>query len=126
MNDAPQDADSIIAKIDAGEFAPSTLPVVRAFHDHITLKHVLQREALEALDRKAAPAVLSEIHSRIWQEIDRLGMSDDSGLRLSNCLVRPDEPIDWQLAEYLIAWARQQGLSEQQIIGAFAAATNGS
>ncbi|WP_326913422.1 hypothetical protein [Sphingopyxis chilensis] len=126
MNSAPQDADLIIDKIDAGELAPSTLPIVRAFHEHITLKHPLQREALEAFDQKAVPAVLSAIQSRIWQEIDRLGPSNDSGLRLSNCLVRPDEPVDWHLAEYLIDWARQQGLSEQQIIGAFAAAKNGS
>lgn len=126
MNSAPQDADLIIDKIDAGELAPSTLPIVRAFHEHITFKHPLQREALEAFDQKAAPAVLSAIQSRIWQEIDQLGPSNDSGLRLSNCLVRPDEPVDWHLAEYLIDWARQQGLSEQQIIGAFAAAKNGS
>ena len=126
MTSAPQDADLIIARIDAGELAPSTLPIVRAFHEHITLEHPLQREALEAFDQKAAPAVLSAIQSRIWQEIDQLGPSNDNGLRLSNCLVRPDEPIDWHLAEYLIEWPRQQGLSEQQIIGAFAAANNGS
>lgn len=126
MTSAPQDADLIIARIDAGELAPSTLPIVRAFHQHITLKHPLQREALEAFDQRAAPAVLSAIQSRIWQEIDRIGPANDGGLRLSNCLVRPDEPIDWHLAEYLIEWARQQGLSEQQIIGAFAAANNGS
>lgn len=126
MNYAPQDADLIIDKINAGELAPSTLPIVRTFHEHITLKHPLQMEALEAFDQKAAPAVLSAIQSRIWQEIDRLGPSNDSGLRLSNCLVRPDEPVDWHLAEYLIDWARKQGLSEQQIIEVFTAAKNGS
>jgi hypothetical protein len=126
MTSAPRDADSIIAKINAGELAPSTLPIVRAFHEHLTLKHPLQREALEAFDQQAAPAVFSAIQSRIWQEIDKLDPLMDGGLRLSNCLVRPDEPIDWHLAEYLIEWARQQGLSEQQIIGSFAAANHGS
>ncbi|MBO9698107.1 MAG: hypothetical protein J7499_18080 [Sphingopyxis sp.] len=124
MNSPPRDADLIIDKIDAGELAPGTWPIVRAFHEHITLGHALQREALEAFDQKAAPAVSAAIQSRIWQEIKQLGPSNDSGLRLSNCLVRPDEPIDWHLAEYLIGWARQQGLSEQQIIEAFAAANN--
>ena len=51
-----------------------------------------------------------------------LAVDQQSGLRLSNCLVRPDETVASRLAEYLILWARQQGLSEQQIIEAFQSA----
>lgn len=126
MNSSSPNADIIIDKIDAGELAPSTLQIVRALHEHMTLLHPLQREALEAFDQGAAPAVFSAMQLRIWQEIDQVGPSQDSGLRLSNCLMRPDEPIDGHLAEYVIEWARLQKLSEQQIIGAFAVASNGT
>ncbi len=55
----------------------------------------------------------------MWADMHSLAVDQQSGLRLSNCLVRPDEAVDWHLAEYIILWARQQGLSEQQIIEAF-------
>lgn len=48
-----------------------------------------------------------------------LPIDQQSGLRLSNCLARPDEEVDWHLAGYLTLWARQQGITERQIVDAF-------
>ena len=103
-----------------------TRRVVRALHDHMHLDDPLQAEAVSAFDRGAQPFKISEISTLFWTKIDRLGVAEQSGLRLSNCLTRPDAAVDWELAEYLILWARQQGLSEQQIIRAFRVYGNGS
>lgn len=62
---------------------------------------------------------MAPLQSQMWAKIMSLAPAEQSGLRLSSCLTRPDVMIDWELGEYLILWARQQGLSEQQIIAAF-------
>ena len=119
MNTRDTNADILIQEIDAGCVKPMTRSVVRVLHYHMHLDDPLQAEAVSAFDRGAQTTEMSEISTRFWTKIDRLGVADQSGLRLSNCLTRPDKAVDWELAEYLIFWARQQGLSEQQIIHAF-------
>jgi hypothetical protein len=79
----------------------------------------LQIAALAAFDRGDPPADMTELQSQMWTKIMSLGAEEQSGLRLSCCLTRPDVAVDWELGEYLILWARQQGLTEQQIIMAF-------
>ncbi|WP_221234911.1 hypothetical protein [Sphingomonas aerophila] len=119
MADGSLDADTIIAEIDAGAIRPTTHKVVRALHRHMQLQAEIQRRALDTFDRGEQSSRGAEVAQEMWAAMHPLAVDQQSGLRLSNCLVRPDEAVDWHLAEYLILWARQQGLSEQQIIEAF-------
>ncbi len=79
----------------------------------------IQRRALDTFDRGEQSSRGAEVAQELWAAMRSLPVDQQSGLRLSNCLAKPDEAVDWHLAEYLIMWARQQGLSEQQIIEAF-------
>ncbi|WP_448537488.1 hypothetical protein [Sphingobium yanoikuyae] len=117
-------ADSIIEEIDAGSIHPTTHLVVRALHEHINLADDLQREALAAFDRGDQSAD-TDLQSAMWTKIRELAVEDQSGMRLSICLTRPNEAIDWYLAEYIIGWAREQGVEERQIIDAFHAPSRG-
>lgn len=112
-------ADSVIEEIDAGTLRPMTHAVGRALHRHMSLDEHLQKEALAAFDRGDPAADMAALEARIWERIRKFDVAEQSGLRLSNLLARSDEGVDWHLAEYLISWAREQGLSEDQIIGAF-------
>jgi len=112
-------ADVVIDEIDAGRLRPMALAVVRELHRHMHLDDPLQIAALTAFDRGDQPADMAELQSQMWTKVMSLDPAEQSGLRLSNCLTRPNEMIDWELGEYLILWARQQGLSEQRIIAAF-------
>lgn len=112
-------ADVVIDEIDAGLLRPMALKVVRELHKHMRLHDKLQMDALGAFDRGDQPGDMAPLQSQMWAKIMSLAPAEQSGLRLSSCLTRPDVMIDWELGEYLILWARQQGLSEQQIIAAF-------
>lgn len=112
-------ADTIIEEIDKGTLRPRTHKVVRAFHRHMHLAETVQQRALEAFDHGAQNARGAALQDEIWAIMEALPIDQQGGLRLSNCLARPDEAVDWHLAEYLTLWARQQGLSERQIIDAF-------
>lgn len=118
-------ADVLIDEIDAGRLQPMTLAVVREMHRHMPLDDSLQINALAAFDRGDSPADMTALQTQMWAKIMSLGAAEQSGLRLSNCLTRPNVMVDWELGEYLILWARQQGLSEQQIIVAFHATETG-
>ncbi len=114
------DADVIvIGAIEAGQLCPMMLAVVRELHRHMFLDDKLQSDALAAFDRGDQPSAMEALQSAIWAKMMSLDADQQSGLRLSCCLTRPDTVIDWELAEYLILWGRQQGLSEEQIIAAF-------
>jgi hypothetical protein len=112
-------ADVLIDEIDAGRLKPMTLAVVRDMHRHMLLDDPLKIEALAAFDRGDPPADMTALQSQMLAKIMSLGAEEQSGLRLSSCLMRPNATVDWELGEYLILWARQQGLTEQQIIMAF-------
>ena len=62
----------------------------------------------------------------LWEKINSLDVESQGGLRLLVALTRPNEVIDWYLAEFMILWARQQGVAEHQIIDAFHIPANGS
>lgn len=118
-------ADVVIDEIDASRLQPTMLSVVRELHRHMRLDDTLQIDALTAFDRGDSPADMTTLQSRMWRKIMSLDAAEQSGLRLSCCLTRPDVMIDWELGEYLILWARQQGVSEQLIIAAFHATETG-
>ncbi|MCJ2184525.1 hypothetical protein MTR62_17775 [Novosphingobium sp. 1949] len=112
-------ADTVVDEIHEGTLRPRTHKVVRALHWHMRLVETVQQRALVAFDRGEQNTQGLALQSEMWAMMKPLPIDQQSGLRLSNCLARPDEEVDWHLAEYLTLWARQQGISEQQIIDAF-------
>ena len=126
MTPAIVNADTVIDEIEAGTLRPTTHAVIRVMHQHMRLEDRLQEDVLASFDRGLQPVDMAVFRSEMWAKIDALRPAEQSGLRLSNCLTRPDEAVDWHLAEYLVLWARQQGLSEQQIFDAFHAGANGN
>ena len=119
-------ADALIDEIDAGRLQHMKLAVIRDLHRHMLLDDPLQIDALAAFDRGDPAADMTALQSQFWAKIMSLGAEEQSGFRLSWCLRRSDVAVDWQLGEYLILWARQQGLTEQQIVMAFHATEAGS
>ncbi|WP_313395486.1 hypothetical protein [Sphingobium yanoikuyae] len=112
-------ADSLIEEIDSGTIAPRTWPVIRALHRHMPLISPLQRNILVAFDRRDSPDSMAPLRDMLWASIQSHPPDEQGYLRLSVGLTRDDEPIDAYLAEFLIQWAREQDLTERQIIDAF-------
>lgn len=119
MDATGANADTVVEKIDKGALAPRTHKVVRELHRHMPLTEAVQQRALSIFDRGEQSKHGEELVGELWALMANEPIDRQSGLRLTNCLARPDEAVDWQLAEYLVLWAREQRLSEQQIIDAF-------
>jgi hypothetical protein len=119
-------ADDIIGEIDAAALNPMTHVVTRNLCRHIALQDDLQKEVVNAFDEGDQPSEMAAFQAGLWAKIDSLDVRDQGGLRLLVALTRPDEVIDWYMAEFMILWARQQGVAEHRIIDAFHAQSNGS
>lgn len=119
-------SDDLLDDIDAGRLQPMMHAVVRKLHNDMQTKDHIQEKILASFDHGESFTELEVIQNAIWSKIDALDVKDQSGFRLSNCLTKPDQAVDWELAEYLMLWAGQQGISEQKICDAFGAKTNGS
>lgn len=122
------DAQTIIEEIDAGQIYPSSRRVSRNLLGSATNLSDLQRRAIAAFDYDplAYRAVNKELEDAIWATLIPLSYEMQSGLRLAVTLLLDDVILDWEYAEYLIDWARLQGLSEGQIIDAFRQTLKGS
>lgn len=112
-------ADDLIAEIDAAAINPMTHLVTRGLYRHIPLDDALQSEVVTAFDQGDQLEAMATFQPALWKMIEGLEPANQGGLRLLVSLTRPDEPIDWYLAEFMILWARQQGVAEHQIIEAF-------
>lgn len=109
----------MVAKIDDGVLAPRSQKVVRALHRYMRLSEAVQQRAVSIYDRGEQGKYGEELAGELWALIKSAPADQQSGLRLTSLLISPDEAVDWQLAEYLVLWAREQKLSEQQIMDAF-------
>ena len=112
-------ADSVVEQIDSGALTPRTHKVVRELHRHMPLNEAVQQWILSAFDGGEQSTHGEALGDQLWTLMENAPVDQQGGLRLSNCLARPDEAVDWQLAEYLVLRAREQKLPEQQIIAAF-------
>ncbi len=117
-------ADDLITEIDAAVINPMTHPVTRGLFRHIPLHDAFQNEVVTAFDKGSQPEDMAAFQPALWEKIDGLDPSSQGGLRLLVSLTRPNEIIDWYLAEVMILWAREQGVAEQQIIDAFHVGSN--
>ena len=118
--------DVIIGEIDAGAIRPMTHAVTRNLYRHIPLIDALQTEVVSAFDGGSQRHDMAGNQDALWSKIDGLDPDNQGAFRLLVALTKPDEVIDWYLAEFMILWARQQGVTEQQIIDAFKTESNGS
>ncbi len=118
-------ADNLIGEIDAAAINPTTHAVTRSLYQHIPLRHALQEKIITAFDAGGQTHEMAAFQTALWTKIDSLDAESQGGLRLLVALTRPDEIIDWYLAEFMIIWARQQGVAEHQIIDAFHIRANG-
>lgn len=112
-------ADDLIGEINAASISPMTHAVTRGLYRHIPLRDALQNEIVAAFDDCRKSLDMAAFQVALWSKINSLEADDEGGLRLLVALTRPDEVIDWYIAEFMILWARQQGVSECQIIDAF-------
>ena len=119
-------ADKLISEIEAGTLSPMTHVVTRSLYRHIALRDDMQREIVKAFDDGLPQSTMAALQAGLWAKIKSLDVRSQGGLRLLVGLTRPNEIIDWYLAEFMILWAREQGLAEQQIIDACHVWPNGS
>lgn len=112
-------ADSIIQEIDEGAITPMTHSVSRSLFRHIKLAAALQQKVVAAFDDGSEAYEMAALEAAVWAEIGNASVEHQGGLRLLIGLTRPNEIIDWYLAEFMILWARQEGVTERHIIDAF-------
>ena len=112
-------ADSVVDEIDTGILRPLTHTVARALLKQMPTRHELVDDLLSASRQGVADEGMSRLLAELWEQVGQLEVGKQGALRIANCLTRPDEVIDWQLAEYFVLWARQQGVSEAGISDAF-------
>jgi hypothetical protein len=119
-------ADDLITEIDAAAIIPMTHAVTRGLYRHISLRDALQNEVVAAFDNGGQSLDMADFRAALWTKIDSLDAESQGGLRLLVALTHPDKDIDWHMAEFIILWARQEGVTEHQIIEAFHIQPNGS
>jgi hypothetical protein len=110
--------DEIVGRIDAGQLHPMSHPVTRALIEHIPDYSEEDRMLIEAFDANLLDA-RDWIARQLSLRINTLPVTKQGRLSLLSQLLRPNETVDWELAEYMIAWARGEGVSEIQICSAF-------
>lgn len=111
-------ADLIIEKIDSGELSPSSHQVVRRLCGLINYPEKADVGLISAFDRGDL-AEVKRWGTVFWARIDALPTPQQGAIRLVSGLASPDEPVDWYYAEYLIRWARDEGVSDSDICSAF-------
>src|SRR3954462_11867491 len=94
--------DEIVDRIDADQLHPSSHPVTRALIEHIPDYSKEDRMLIEAFDVNLLDGQ-DWLAARRWQRINALLEKKKGRLRLLGQLLSPGEPVDRQLAEYMIA-----------------------
>ncbi len=94
--------------------------------------HVVARRlvGLEQLDDPLAAEIVrafdggervpnKDLLSKLWSKIDGLEIAKQGGFRTLVALLQPDAPIDGYYADYLIDWAKNEGVAPEAIELAF-------
>jgi hypothetical protein len=113
-------ANDIIQEIDAGRLHPLGNAVARELLRRINFQH----EIIDRYDRGEDTGPLGGAHP-IFKEIFALPLAQQGALRLVTNLAHEEDELDWYSAEFFIAWARQEGVSEPDICAAFGFTGNG-
>ena len=118
MTQHASNADTLIDQIDDGLIHVRRHDVIRALYQGLPLGDVEQQEFIAAYDSDL-PVDVAMWSTRLWSKIERLPLERQGGLRLLVGLLMPNQELEGYEAEYFILWARQQGVTETQIIEAF-------
>ena len=111
-------ASALLQDIDAGLLKPRTHAVTLRLAEHETCTGELGSEIVSAF--QAGNAVGNQaLLERLWSKIECLPLEKQGCFRTLVSLLRVDEPIDGHLAEYLIGWAEEAGVSASAIETAF-------
>lgn len=108
----------LLSDLEAGCLRPRTHGVVRRLAEHQTSVGDLGKKVVAAFDRGEGSDDERLLHE-VWKRIETLPLVKQGGLRTLVALLRPDEPVDGHLAEYLIGWAQDDGICPSIIEAAF-------
>jgi hypothetical protein len=114
----PVNAHAILAMIDNGELRLSANRVTRRLCDHVRYSDPSDLELITAFDSGDAMDQARWLMP-LWERIVALPMNKQGALRLLWGLLIADEPLERYDAEFLIHWAREQGVQEEEILRAF-------
>ena len=109
--------DEIIGRIDAGRLHSLSHQVARTLVEHIQNFSDQDQALIAAFDGNVL--VSQAWRGSLWSKIQALPVKEQGRLWLLWQLIRPNEQVGWELAEYMIAWARDEGVSEEEICSAF-------
>lgn len=109
---------TILDDIDAGRLQLRTHGVARRLAEHERRSGALGVEILAAFDAGVATDN-QHLLEALWARIEGLPLDEQGPLRTLVSLLRPDEPVDGELAEYLIGWAQDEGVPGDAIETAF-------
>ena len=112
--------DFIIEQIDSGIIQPRTHTVNPALAESLPGLSSFHRDILERFYSGQTVGDSQTLHD-LWLKIEAEPLAKQGQGRLLISLFHPDKPIDWELAEYLIAWAQGEGASSDDIVKAFGA-----
>ena len=110
-------ANVVTDLIDSERLAPRYHPVARAICNHIDLA-APDRALLALIDERNVPDSDGQL-DELWHRITSQPVEREGIPRLLTLLLMPDEKMDWFGAEMVVHWARQEGVSEEQICEAF-------
>jgi hypothetical protein len=113
---------ALLDEIDAGHLCPRSHAVSRRLAELEGFADPLVAEIVRAFD--AGEAVPNEpLLKKLWSRIDEAEPPRQGTLRTLVALLQPEAPIDGYYAGYLIGWAQDEGVSTEDIISAFRAAS---
>ncbi len=111
-------SERIIERIDAGELRPRTHRVCRVLAGHLSKPSAVSVEVIRAFDEGSSVGN-ENLSTRLWSEIESLPVGQQGGRRIVVSLLRPDEGVDFHLADYLVGWAEEEGFAASEIVEAF-------
>ena len=109
---------ALLDDIDAERVQPRTHVVARRLVELEQLDDPLAAEIVRAFDRgETAPN--KNLLSKLWSKIDELEIAKQGVFRTLVALLQPDAAIDGYYADYLIDWAKDDGVAPEAIDLAF-------
>ena len=108
---------ALLEDIDAGRLKARSHEVVRRLAEH-ERSGAMGAEILAAFD-SGTTSSNQHLLDKLWGRIESSPLPEQGPLRTLVALLRPDEPVDGQLAEYLVGWAQDEGVSAEAIQSAF-------
>ncbi|MBX7497138.1 hypothetical protein K3172_14865 [Qipengyuania sp. 6B39] len=113
-------ADSLVTEIDAGAQFGGSNAVAGSLCARAAPKDEVWNKAVGAVrDDLLTAGHREHLINQFRNTFLAMPNGKQGPWRLAWLMLREAQDIDWELAEYLILWSREMGLSDDQIIDAF-------